>query len=402
MTYQLTQRGIFAMKAQASGWGTPEASFTTTDYLECVAPIIPPMPAETIGPDVYRPGFFAPPRQPGSTAPTTFSLRWPLRGLSATAPEASPTAHIDAQIIEAVLGGGGANGYTTAITTGSDDNTINVTNGSASAGWAGYALAFPLSSGRSVGWVQEVNTAGTPDTLTLALPLTGSAVAGTALGSYVAWLSHDIGDYAGPFTIDWVSNTGKRIRYADAMPTKVTITLAPKQQPMVEAEFTCLSRAYPVDTTAPAPYTQTLPQMPPCIGANGFRARIGTAPITGTITIELTQTLDMPDDGNGGQGVSLMVPTMRTVRVTTSTITDELSTSDLTAGAVGDKIQIEANTDAGRIFSFFMPAPQVAEQPQSVAIGNLLAVTTIYEPTIWTADTGSTAPADTGARCAFL
>lgn len=402
MTYQLTQRGIFAMKAQASGWGTPETSFATTDYLECVAPIIPPMQAETIGPDVYRPGFLAPPRQPGSTAPTTFSLRWPLRGLSATAPEASPTAHIDAKIIEAIMGGGGANGYTTAIT-GGDTNTINVTNGSASAGWAGYAMAFPLSGGaRSVGWVQEVDTAASPDTLTLALPLTGSAVAGTALGSYVTWLSHDIGDYAGPFTIDWISNTGKRIRYADAMPTKVTITLAPKQQPMVEAEFTCLSRTFPTDTTAPAPYTQTLPQMPPCIGANGFRARIGSTLITGTITIELTQTLDMPDDGNGDQGVSLMVPTMRNVRVTTSTITDDLSASDLTAGTGASKIQIDANTDGGRGFSFYMAAPQTAEQPQPVAIGNLLAVTTVYEPGLFTGDTGSTAPADTSARCGFF
>lgn len=392
-----TTKGRLAIKEQASSWGTAETSFSATDYLEVQGPIVPPMPRETLSVDTFRPGNTAPPRVPGSKAGGTISFTIPLHGVSSTVPAANPTIHPDATIIKAALGGGAADGYSTTVTGGT---AATPTDSSIPTAHAGYCSLYPLAAGYSAGWnsVVTLNTSSA-----LIFQLADDPVAGTALGSYVCWLSNDD---AVPLTIDWLgSDATAHIRYIDCLPSKITITFAAKQQPSMEVEFTFLSWANVGSGGAPADYAYQYPRIPAFIGANGARASVdATAHCPKTVVIEITQTLEQVECGSADQGVDSLAWTDRMMRVSVTTTPSDLSETPWTStpGDTGDPVQIDACTQPGRGVSVLLPRPQVAEQPTPVGNGNLLGVTTIYECTVWSGDTGTTAPADTPARIAFF
>lgn len=392
-----TTKGRLAVKEQASSWGTAETSFSATDYLEVQGPIVPPMPRETLSVDTYRPGNTAPPRVPGSKAGGTISFTIPLHGISASAPVANPSIHPDATIIKAALGGGGSDGYSTTVTGGT---AATPTDSSIPAAHAGFCSLYPLASGYSAGW-NSVVTASTSSALLV--ELSAAPVAGTALGSYTLWLSNTDST---PLTIDWLgSDATAHIRYIDCLPSKITITLAAKQQPTMEVEFTFLSWTNVGSGGAPADYAYAYPRIPAFIGANGARAVTDTIDLCPkTVVIEITQTLEQVECGSAGQGVDSLAWTDRMMRISVTNTPTDLSASpwtDVAGSEPAGAIQIDACTQPGRGMSAIIPAPQVAEQPTSVGNGNLLGLTTIYEGAVWAGDTGSTAPADTSARIAF-
>lgn len=392
-----TTKGRLAIKEQASSWGTAETSFSATDYLEVQGPIVPPMPRETLSVDTYRPGNTAPPRVPGSKAGGTISFTIPLHGVSSTVPGANPTIHPDATIIKAALGGGGADGYSTTVTGGT---AATPTDSSIPTAHAGYCSLYPLAAGYSAGW-NSVVTATTASTLLV--ELSAAPVAGTALGSYVLWLSNTD---SVPLTIDWLgSDATAHIRYIDCLPSKITITFAAKQQPSMEVEFTFLSWTSVGSGGAPADYAYQYPRIPAFIGANGARAVMDTIEMCPkTVVIEITQTLEQVECGSATEGADSLAWTDRMMRVSITTTPNDLSVTPWThaAGDTTDPLQIDGCTQPGRGVSVLVAAPQVAEQPTPVGNGNLLGLTTIYECTVWAGDTGTTAPADTPARIAFF
>jgi len=393
-----TTKGRLAIKEQASSWGTAETSFSATDYLEVQGPIVPPMPRETLSVDTYRPGNTAPPREPGSKAGGTISFTIPLHGVSSTVPGANPTIHPDATIIKAALGGGGSDGYSTTVTGG---DTETPTDSSIPEAHAGFCSLYPIASGHSAGWNRLV-TASTSSTLLV--ELSAAPVAGTALGSYVLWLSNTD---SVPLTIDWLgSDATAHIRYIDCLPSKITITFAAKQQPSMEVEFTFLSWTSVGSGGAPADYAYTYPRIPAFIGANGARALVagGSDICPKTVVIEITQALEQVECGSATEGADSLAWTDRMFRVSVTTTPTDLSATPwtYTAGEALDPLQIDACTQPGRGVSVLVAAPQVAEQPTPVGNGNLLGLTTIYECTVWAGDTGTTAPADTPARIAFF
>ncbi len=392
-----TTKGRLAIKEQASSWGTAETSFSATDYLEVQGPIVPPMPRETLSVDTFRPGNTAPPRVPGSKAGGTISFMIPLHGVSSTVPGANPTIHPDATIIKAALGGGGADGYSTTVTGGT---AATPTDSSIPTAHAGYCSLYPLAAGYSAGWnsVVTLNTSSA-----LLAELSAAPVAGTALGSYVLWLSNDD---AVPLTIDWLgSDATAHIRYIDCLPSKITITFAAKQQPSMEVEFTFLSWTNVGSGGAPADYAYTYPRIPAFIGANGARAVSDTTDLCPkTVVIEITQTLEQVECGSADQGVDSLAWTDRMMRVSITHTPTYFDGAPWTyvAGETIEPLQIDGCTQPGRGVSVLVAAPQVAEQPAPVGNGNLLGLTTIYECTVWAGDTGTTAPADTPARIAFF
>lgn len=394
-----TTKGRLAIKAQTSSWGTAETSFTATDFLEVVGPIVPPMPRETLTVDTYRPGNSAPLRVPGSKAGGTISFTIPMHGISATAPVADPTIHPDALIVKSALGGGSADGYSATVTGGT---AAVPTDSGIPAAHSGYAALYLLAAaGRSVGW-NSIVTASTSSALVAAL--SAAPVAGAALGSYTTWLSESD---AAPLTIDWAgSDATAHIRYIDCLPSKVTITLAAKQQPSMEVEFTFLSWTNVGSGGAPADYAYTYPRLPAFIGANGARALFagGSGICPKTVVIEITQSLEQVECASAIDGVASMAWTDRTMRVSVTTTPSTLAASPWTdsAGDTPAALQIDASTTPGRAMSVLLPAPQVAEQGTPVGNGNLLGMTTVYEGRIYSADTGTTAPADTAARIAWL
>lgn len=397
-TPALTTKGLLAIKEQAGGWGAPETSFSASDYLEVNGPIIPPMPRETLSVDTYQPGFTEPESLAGSKAGGTFPFSMPLHGVLATAPVANPTIHPDALLFKAALGGGGSDGYSTTVTGGT---AAIPTDSSIPLAHAGYASLYPISGGYSIGWNSVVTLNTSSDLL---VDLSASPVSGAALGSYVAWLTTVAST---PLTIDWLGTVATaHVRYSDALPSKLTAKFKAKQAPTLDAELMFITWANVGSGGAPADYAYSYPRIPAFVGANGVRALFagGSAICPTEVTIEITQTLEQSECGSATEGVDQLVLVKRQVLVTIITNPTDYSATPWTdtVETLKNALQIDACTTPGRAFSFVLPAPKVMQTPTPVAVGNLLGVSSQYGAKIYSGDTGSTAPADTGARAAFL
>lgn len=405
MAISLSKKGRLAVKEQASSWGTSETSFSATDYVEAEGSFIPTLNRETLAVDTYRPDNTKPTRLAGSKAGTTFTLRIPMHGVSSTAPTNDPTIHPDATILKAILGGAGADGYNTGVAAGSTTSLVNFTNGQADTAWAGFAQLAAGATTNVIWWAKTVDTGASPDTVTPAVTtLTEAPAAGTAYGSYVLWLATT---QATPLTIDWLgTDSTAHIRYYDALPSKVTITLAAKQQPMLEVEFYALNWTNVGANGAPADYAYTYPMIPAFMGTNGARALFsgGSSICPKTVVIELTQALSEAECAPASQGVDRLICGDRSVMATVTVNPSDLSATPWTdaPGATKNAMQIDVCNTPGRALTFLMPAPQVASQPSPVDNGGLIGLTSVYEPLTYSGDTGSTAPADTAFRIAFL
>jgi hypothetical protein len=87
-----TTTGRFAVKEQASGWGTAETSFANANFLEAQVTI--PTPTQgSVSADVMRASFFATSRVASGKGPTDISLTMPLHGFSTAAPSDAPSEH---------------------------------------------------------------------------------------------------------------------------------------------------------------------------------------------------------------------------------------------------------------------------------------------------------------------
>lgn len=397
MAVSLTTKGRLAVKEQGSGWGTAETSFTSTDLIEVVGPVVPPMPRETVSVDTYRPGYTSAPVAPGSKAGGTITFTMWLHGWSATTPSGDPTIHPDATILKNLLGGGGTDGYTTAIAAGSSTSLVNVTNAQADTAWSGFAQMAAGATKNVIWWAKTIDTGASPDTIApLVTTLAEAPAAGTAYGSYVVWLSTAA---ATPLTIDWLgTDSTAHIRYFDALPSKATLTLAAKQAPMLEVEFTFLNWTNVGSGGAPADYAYAYPRIPPFIGANGARALFsgGSAICPSTVVIEMMQTLVEVPCASSEQGASMLKDTNRSVTVAVTRTPSDLSTTPWTdsAGSTPAALQIDLANTPGRAASVKMPAPQLKEQPTPTGVNDLIGLTSVYEPLPYEGDTGSTAPAD--------
>lgn len=408
MAITLSNKGRIAIKQQAV-WGTAETSFASTDYLEVEAPFVPPLAREAIRANVYQPGYTEPETLAGSKSPTELTFRMPLHGWSTATPSGNPTVFPDALLFELALGDASGFGYNTAnlgAGTPADEQTT-YTDGTIAAGLTGYAVSYPTAGLRTIAWIDDVNSAGSPDIASFIAATARDVTSGTAYGSFVAWLSNTA---QLPATVDWFgSDANAHIRYSDGLPTSVRLIVSTKTQPMVEVTNRFLTWENLGTGGALTPATYGYPQIPPTLGANGTRLAInGTDLCFATATLEITQELAENECGGATEGAGSMSVIGRRVTLELIFLDEDLATigvgSTTAPGtALAGPLQLDiATITPGRSASVLIPAPYLLEQPTLQDLGGKLATRVLIGCRDYTGDTGSTAPADTALRIAWL
>ena len=409
-----TSTGRFAVKEQASGWGTAETSFANANFLE--AQIVIPTPAQgSVQAEVMRASYFATTRVASGKGPTEVSLTMPLHGFATAAPTGDPSETPDSLLLRSALGGSATNGYATDVS-GGTNSTLTV--GSGAGGIGGFAVMAPMDSGDySVGWVKDKTT--TTYTMQRKWALTAAGAdqtpdsSGTVYGSNSIYLT---ATQPTPFTFEWLGSSGNvNFRFYDCVVTSATITLNAREQPTLAVTIKAANWTN-VGGSGAGPSAAALanrPQMPVVMSDNGARVvDASTEQKAGSVSIAITT--DVADELNydAPQGLSRFVVTKRLVETTIVAPAAESSASNLdnpasllAPGAAGGALQIDAGTTPGRAFSALIPSGQIKELQALGDSNSLVSVTSVLECAIYSGDTtdGSTgAVMNTPFRLAFL
>tara|TARA_R100000808_G_scaffold8267_1_gene23513 strand:+ start:6557 stop:7813 length:1257 start_codon:yes stop_codon:yes gene_type:complete len=414
-----TTLGRFAVKEQASGWGTPETSFANANYLE--AQIMVPTPGQaSVQADVMRASWFATTRVDGGKGPTELSLTMPLHGFSTAAPTGDPTEHPDSLLLRSVLGANVAAAYATDLTGGAA-GTATVTTAD---NYVGCAVLAPMDSTSpteySAGWIKDRDTNEYTMQRNWALTSAGGAQTPstsvtTLYGSNVVYLTNT---QPTPFTLEWLGSTANvKFRFSDCVVTSATINLNAREQPQLAVTIRSANWANVGSGGAPSAEALTnRPQMPVVLSDNGARVvssqgeqKAGSATITMTAEVADELNYDAP------QGISKFVVLKRNVEVSMvapamsdATSNDVLANpgSLLTPGADAGAVQLDAGTTPGRAFSALIPSGQVKELQALGDNNSLVSITTVLECAIYSGDTATTGAlgsvANTPFRVAFL
>ena len=409
-----TTIGRFAVKEQASSWGTPETSFANANYLEAQIAVLTPAQA-SVQAEVMRASWFATTRLDGGKGPTELSLTTPLHGFSTAAPTDHPTEHPDALLLRSVLGANVLGGYATDVAGGSA-TTLDVTTGVASI--CGSALMPPMatSGDYSIGWVKA--KASDEYTMQRKWALTAAGAeqqpnsSGTLYGSNSIFLTNT---QPTPFTLEWLGSTANmKFRFSDCVVTSATINLNAREQPQLAV--TIRSANWTNVGSGGSPSAEALtnrPQMPVVLSDNGARV-VNAAAEQKAGSATLTMTADVADEINydAPQGIAKFVVTKRTVEVqmvAPAASTGESSLDNpaslLAPGTAAGALQLDAGTTPGRAFSALIPSGVVKEVQALGDSNSLVSITTMLECGIYAGDTtdGSTpAVMNTPFRVAFL
>jgi hypothetical protein len=412
-----TTIGRFAVKEQASGWGTAESSFANANFVE--AQIMIPTPTqETVQAEVMRASFFATSRLAGGKGPTELSLTMPLHGWSTAAPSSGPSETPDALLLRSVLGANAANGYADDPSGGAN-NTLTV--GVAQSDITGFAVMAPMGGTSpteySVGWVKNLDTLTYTMQHKWALDAAGDDQtpdsSGTVFGGNAIYLT---ATQPTAFTLEWLGSTANvNYRFYDCVVTSATITLNAREQPTLAV--TIRAANWTNSDTGGAPSEAALtnrPQMPVVLSDNGARVvDASTEQKAGSVSIAMTSTVADEINYDAPQGVARFVVTKRVVETTivapaaaTSASNLDNPASLLAPGASGGAFQIDAGTTPGRAFSALIPSGQIKELQALGDTNSLVSVTTVLECAIYAGDTATTgslgAPANTPFRLSFL
>lgn len=411
-----TSIGRFAVKEQASGWGTEETSFANANFVE--AQIVVPSPTQgSVQAEVMRASFFATSRVASGKGPTEVSLTMPLHGFSTDAPTTYPSENPDALMLRSALGGSTQFGYATDVT-GGTNQTLTVTSGEAAI--CGLAVMAPMGSTSpteySIGWVQE-KASGTY-TMQRKWALTAAGVdqtpdsSGTVYGSNSVYLT---ATQPTPFTLQWLgSSANVSFRFFDCVVTSATITLNAREQPTLAVTIRAANWTNVGSGGAPSAAAFTnRPQMPVVLSDNGARVVDAAAEQkAGSVSIAMTATVADEINYDAPQGVAKFVVTKRVVEATVVAPAASSSASSIdnpatlrTPGTAVGAMQIDAGTTPGRAFSALIGAGVVKELQALGDSNALVAITTVVECAIYSGDTtdGSTGNVmQTPFRLAFL
>lgn len=400
----LTRKGRLALKTQGA-WGTAETSFSATDYMDVNAPFVPPMKRESQRADVFRPGLgHAPITLPGSKVPTDIQVSGDLHGWSTSTPSGNPSAFPDALLLGRALGGESTpTGYTTQLASGASTSAFKYTDGQGSTGWNGFAQNVPISGGRAIGWLAAVDTTTNPDTGTLEAAITAAhSSSGVMYGSHVVY-NHDTDNDPTPLTLQWLGTAAAdQLLYFDVAVRSYTLTLESKKAPMFAATLAALDWTQSGSGGAPADYAYGYPKVPVWTGTNGARAYLnGTARCYQRVVITIENTLDEGPCHSSTQGVSQWYVSERAITIETIRLITDTSAITAVAGDTPGLLQIDLATTPGRSVSV-MANVQVREQPEPIAIGNLVGERVLYDVIPYSGDTGSNGPANRALKIAFM
>lgn len=377
-------------------------------------------------------GTYAPPA-PGSKHGGSLKISMPLECLksgynpAAENPGDSGVISPSAVLLATALGSGGASSvssdaefwrgfmltrssYIAAdVQSGPDTTVIKVLNaGVYTRGALGVWDASTVAAAPTIGWIVNTDTGPIPDQVTLFEAAGNAAALGdNNYGTGTAYLSsadpipltiHILGD-----------NAAFKYAYIGCLASRVKLDMPAGKTPMVEIDFVYTDRkryGSGGGLSAPSAFVRARPYL----GRNGGRFTVDGAEKCGWGDFSVEVTWDMiPVECPGRpQGVTEVIRKLASVSVSATvpidsgdTITSNLSPAEL-AYANGTTMTIAGYVGVapGAIAAFLLPALAVAEPPQLADAGGLLAESLVLRPKTYTADAGSTAPADTVFRVA--
>ena len=381
-------------------------------------------------------GAFVPPA-PGSKSGGSFTVGFPVKalkvGYNPTSEDPGDAGVIspEAILLAAAFGSGGDTSVTTAaefaqglhmsrtaydaggIATGSTSTVVAVTAALAASYLNGQFFvsdSAPGAGSPALGWVTEVDTNPTPETVTVSDALAVTPANGDdSYGSAVGYIS---GNDPIPITIRRSGNNAAfSFRYIGCIAKSVTINLNAKKTAMIEITYQFTDRKRD-GTTGGLAVPGAFERVRPTLGNSGARLTIdgATTLACGYADLQVAiewEIADVPCH-NAAQGVSEFVRTLSSVNVTTTipydsadTITDESGPAETRyANGTNIRLMLYVGEVCGQYFSMLFPALHVDSAPQQTELNGMMATELSMRPSTYSGDTGATAPADTVVRFA--
>ena len=419
-TYSPTKLGQVYIRKQAAGFGTPYSAAETASGLAVEAAAFVPTATrevferESVTGDYHKLGAIS-----GSQAgQNTITLTMPMHGISASAPTDNPTAHAEAEILGAILGGNDAINYNAGVvhSSGSDLDTIDTDSGTWKAGQGVIVQTAAGSSGYEMGFIENASDATAPELRTPLSPTASVQNSSTAYGTANAWLAT-----AAPsaFTIlvrGLDNNT--QILAKSCVPTSVTITLDPKGVPTMEATFWVNEIAQSAAGSALSNYAYSLPVLPVATANDACRLVYGTASATvfdvEGFTLNIEQELQPQLAHGASSGVRDVIVTNRTVSAsftslvgaatpwdTSANMSTVFDLNDVDDGTGSKCIQLTLGNTPGQMFGFSIPQPLNTAPPALTDSNGMWAVS--HEVTVgrYAGDTGTVGSVDKPIVVAF-
>lgn len=391
MAYRPNKLGRIAVKAQASGFGTPETSFAAANYFEAEVGI-PVMAREALRIDPLRSGFEESEVLAGGYGPIELAFRFPLHGWSTATPSTDPTEHPDALLMRLALGLAVQTGYVAAnIASGGTTSSVKFTVGNPN--WEGSGMLIPVSGtpGYELIAMSDIDTTPTPDAGAPLVTMQRTPLSsGAHFGSNTIYLSTNTPN---PVTLDWIGvDAGHHVRYSDGLVKSLRVVGASRKNPMVECTMRFTGTpTFPGAGGSLSPYAYGFPLIPAAVQGNGAAMYFNGA-WTGIAeaTFGVECTLVDVEGWASPEGIAQQVVTDRKVSASvivpsTATFTNEL----LAPGAAISKLMvIYACANPGRSSGFALPAPVLVDTAKFGDRGGLLAMQYDMAPQLFSSDGG--------------
>ena len=412
MGYSQTKIGRLAVIE--STWGATSGTFTATEAaIDCEPPALT-LTEESLTIDGIRSSFEEPTHLSGSKMISTMSFKCFLNGWSSTSPGnpslsmgvSGESIHPIGLLFKHALGGHAVDDPESDLAGGSV-SAINTDTGTGEKFAPGhcYNVETSTSGKRNNVWVNSVaDGGGGEDTITPTVNMSiAPAETGTLFGSHVLYLSS--GQVSVPLAFQYQgSDADSLVECYDCSVTSLKLSLSPLGPPELDVEIAIGSWSAPGGGSAPAAYTNQFPTMKASLGTNGARLMLNGA-VQQSVTMECEISCEYANalSHASTQGLAQRVCTNRT---TTTSLT--IPATDLSADLAGPgdskgilQLDLNANTP-GNAMSLLVPNTVVRESSPIGDSEGLISVAYTLGANVYTADTGSTAPADTPFRVAFL
>lgn len=406
MGYSQTKIGRLAVIE--STWGATTGTFSGTESaIDCEPPSFT-LTEESLTIDGIRAAFEEPTHLSGSKINSTMSFKCFLNGWyngtpgdtddPTTSMGTSRSIHPIGLLFKHALGGHAVSDHAQDLTGGT---TSAITVGGATAITEGHAYLLPTSTAgvNNIIWVKDESGGTITPTVNMSVAPDSS---GSLYASHVLYLAS--GQVDVPLAFEYQgSDTKSRIRCYDCSVTSLKLSLSPLGPPELDVEIAVGNWVSDEGSAVPA-YTNQFPTVKASLGTNGARLMLnGSVQQSVSMEVEIACEYANALSHASAQGLAQRVCTNRTT--TTSLTIPSQGLSDELAGP-GDakgilQLDLNANTP-GNAMSLLVPNTVVRESSPIGDSEGLISVSYALGADVYTADTGSTAPADTPFRVAFL
>lgn len=336
-------------------------------------------------------------------------FKFPLEGLAVGY---NPTTHTIGdkvppwfRLLAALLGSGAANAsfdvahLASCVGTGSDIDTIVTSSGINTVGafWAsGPSLRY--------GWIKSKT--GTPETLTMALPM--NAVPENGDSRYPSATIALTSQQPVPTTLRYIGNAAELgWAFIGAICEDAVYNLDAKQVPTVELTYSFTNHKR-LAAAGGLQVPTACVRLPPLLGDANARVQMGGVIRRGlgSLKLQITNEIGYVEDHNSAQGVYEAFVSRRTVKIscnvpidTADTLTDGNSPWEtMLVNGTATSLCLSVGTAIGRIFSMFAPALRLMAQPKIVEVGGQLCESLEFEAAPYSDDSDPTAPGNTVLR----